>query len=210
MKKKNKKTTPSKKKATTARNPIKKKTVKKAKTVKKSKGKKLGRPKKSPTKPDKSPKLSLKMRIMELRAAEPSLSMREISRRLDCNVSTVSEHLKSEEGQEIEKDLAEATREQMRRLRTNAFTQLEEMLKGAAKLNPRLRFAILKYITEGVVGSIAEESPDEIVFETHITEAGTIEQQQRKVFYKQTSITRSEQKPANMGGGQILGEEEAV
>jgi len=146
--------------------------------------KKMGRPRKIPEDATGSDdkKLDSKSKYLGTQAL-----IGKIASELDRVYEVLGKSLDSERGQtiqdQLEKDIALA----VARIKHKALKQFEVMLDSP--MPPAVRLGYLRFaIGEDLVKGTGPR-PDQLVFETMISETGTVEQSQRKVFTR-TTVTK--------------------
>ena len=139
---------------------------------------------------------TVKTNVLSFVACNPQLAPAEVSRMLNMQYSKVYRTMQSPAGkamrEEIEKDIAIS----VQRIKAKAMIELEKMLDSEA-LKPETKLSVVKFAVGN--GMIQEEvvKPEELIFETVISESGAIEQTTRKIFHKSTMKVANQENEAD-------------
>jgi hypothetical protein len=151
------------------------------------KKKKVGRPKKIPVIATGSDEVKLDSRSKYLGTQH---LLTKIAAELERTYNVLEENIDNESGQNlqtrIEKEIALA----VARIKHKALKQFEVMLDSP--MPPAVRLGYLRFAIGEDLAKGTGPQPEQLVFETMISETGTVEQTQRKVFTTRTTVTKGD------------------
>lgn len=133
-------------------------------------------------------------KVMEKFASNPSLGITQLADDLEMRHQKVSQLLHTPAGMMMKEELDKLTLESLSRIRIKALTYFEDFLDNPL-IRPDVKLNALKFALQTLMAREDEANPDELVFDTIISETGMVEQVTRKVYHKTTIKKGAEDEP---------------
>lgn len=123
-------------------------------------------------------------KIYAIKWVNPAMPNTEIGKCLGLHESSVRRYMDSEEGRKFQDSIDENFKRSFLGLQVKALKVFKDILDGTG--NTAQKVSIGRFLLEKRLMVQGDDKPDEIHFETIISETGVMEQQTRKVYYKET------------------------
>ena len=135
-------------------------------------------------------------KVFSYLAANPNKSLYEIAEAIDVTYAQVYNSISTPAGKILVEELEKQTAIAVQRIRAKALAYFEKFLDTPQK--PEVELSALKFAIGNRLSKEEEAVPDELIFETVISEIGVVEQTTRKIYSK----TTHKKKPEGEEGGE--------
>ncbi len=123
-------------------------------------------------------------KIYAIKWINPAIANTEIGKCLGLHESSVRRYFDSEEGRKFQESIDENFKKSFLGLQIKALKVFKAILDSHGNIAQKV--TIGRFLLEKRLMVQGDDKPDEIHFETIISETGVMEQQTRKVYYKET------------------------
>jgi hypothetical protein len=138
--------------------------------------------------------LPLKWQIFKIKTRAPIITNVQIAEILKCDEALVRRNLKGEMAEKLQVFFNQQYINHFFHLQPKAFKRLEQALDDP-KTEIKDVISICKYILDKTspISKDVEQKPNEIIWETSITESGTLKRIEKKVYGKKEEFENSQQ-----------------
>jgi len=127
-------------------------------------------------------------KVLAVKARRPTKSLEDISLEIDESYRAVYEAITTPAGKMLVDELEKQTARTVQRIRAKALAMFEQFIVTDHK--PEVQLSALKFAIGASLSREEEAAPEELIFETIISETGIMEQTTRKIYHKTTATVK--------------------